>query len=63
MRKDYHVKVRTIDLETQEEIGATRNINYSTTRGREYLDRVIFSCLNTGKGVTIELDRVEPTPL
>jgi len=57
-RRDYFVKVQVIDIAADRAEQASV-INYSTSRGRENLDRLIFKCLNTGKGVTIELDRTE----
>jgi hypothetical protein len=57
-RKDYFVKVQVVDI-AADRAEQSSVINYSTNRGRENLDRLIFKCLNTGKGVTIELDRTE----
>lgn len=59
MRKIYYVKVTVVDIETDQS-EATRIVNYSDAGGREFLDRLVFSCINTGKGVAIELDRMEP---
>ena len=57
-RKDYYIKVQIIDIPA-DRVEQSSVINYSTSRGRENLDRLVFKCLNTGKGVTIELDRTE----
>lgn len=59
MRKIYFVKATVFDLES-EQPEAVRIVNYSDASGRDFLDRLVFSCINTGKGVAIELDRTEP---
>lgn len=56
LRKDYFVTVRVIDLAT-EEPEQTHEVNFSTMRGRRFIEKLTFSCINTGKGVAIELDR------
>jgi len=57
-RKDYYVKVQVVDIKSDTAEVSTV-INWSTNRGRDNIERLIFKCLNTGKGVTIELDRTE----
>jgi hypothetical protein len=59
MRKTYYVKATVFDMKT-EEPEKTHNINFSNQGGRNFLNSLIFSCINTGKGVAIELDRTEP---
>ena len=59
-RKDYIVKVRAIDLTTEEQDGGDRTFNFSDPEGRGKLDRMIFWALNSGKGITIELDKKIP---
>lgn len=58
-RKDYFIKVQVIDIKS-DGIQNDTIINFSSAKGRENLDRLIFKAINTEKGVTIELDRTEP---
>lgn len=62
VRRIYHIKATIIDLET-EEAESVREINFSNERGRDFLNRLIFSCINEGKGLAIELDRKEVEPV
>lgn len=57
-RKNYFVKATVIDLKT-EEAENVRIVNFSKPRGREFLNSLVFSCINNGKGLAIELDRAE----
>jgi hypothetical protein len=59
MRKNYFIDLNIIDLATGK-VEGTRNINFSDPKGRAFMERVIFSCLNNEKGVTIELDKATP---
>lgn len=57
-RKNYFVKATVIDLNT-EEAENVRIVNFSSPRGRSFLNSLVFSCINNGKGLAIELDRAE----
>lgn len=59
-RKNYFINVHVVRLDTDEADGAPRQYNFSDPNDKRRLDSLIFSCINTGKGVAIELDRKEP---
>lgn len=60
MRKNFHVKVSVINLKTEEPDGKPRSVNFSSRAGQAFLHNLIFACINTGKGVVIELDKEVP---
>lgn len=59
-RKNYFVKVHVVRLDSDTEDGAPRVYNFSEPGDKGRIMSLIFACLNTGKGVAIELDRTEP---
>lgn len=59
-RKNYFIKVHVVHLKNDEADGAPRTYNFSEPGDKARLNSLIFACLNTGKGIAIELDRTEP---
>jgi len=57
-RKTYFVKATVIDL-TTEKAENVRIVNFSNRSGQKFLHDLLFSCINNGKGLAIELDRKE----